>query len=190
MNANIEELRPPGCVCPEWHRGHDEECKVSVRLRMWMVQRRLHPDKPITGPLCDPFTSKLFQAVVNDELLMAQAKLLFNDDPTNEQRTYYAVALTVSGLWEEDKVDADGLHRFSPEWPLADAPKIDLQQVAMNGGPPCFALLVGDGRERYCGRALRWRGHGVSHEFVSADDALARARCAALASDGLTNQLA
>ena len=37
-------------------------------------------------------------------------------------------------------------------------PKLDWQQVVMNGGPACFALLD-DEAGWYCGRAQRWEGH-------------------------------
>jgi len=193
VQTNIEDLRPPGCQCDDWRHVHEYDCKVSVRARLWAVQKRVHSDKPITGPNADPFTSKLFQAVVNDELLMAQANLLFNDQPTEAQRNYYNVMLTITGLWSG---------AGHPAWPLSDAPKLDLRQVVLNGGPPCFALLPGEqlkdgyqvGRARYCGRAKRWPGHaklidgtggagGSSHEFVSADEALAAAKQATKTSD-------
>lgn len=44
----------------------------------------------------------------------------------------------------------------------------DWQQVALNGGPPCFHL---EG-ERFCLRAERWDGHGIDHQFVSLGDLL------------------
>lgn len=34
-------------------------------------------------------------------------------------------------------------------------PYMDLRQVIMNGGPPCYWI---EGRH-YCGRAERWAGH-------------------------------
>lgn len=46
------------------------------------------------------------------------------------------------------------------------AEKMDWQQVALNGGPPCFHS---DGK-CFCGRALRWEGHPEDHKFVSLAD--------------------
>jgi hypothetical protein len=48
-------------------------------------------------------------------------------------------------------------------------PKLDWQQVVMNGGPACFALLD-DEAGWYCGRAQRWDGHDYEHKFVSLED--------------------
>lgn len=48
------------------------------------------------------------------------------------------------------------------------AQNMDWQQVALNGGPPCFHL---DG-DRFCSRAERWPGHKVVHRFVSLLDLL------------------
>jgi hypothetical protein len=45
-------------------------------------------------------------------------------------------------------------------------PQMDWQQVALNGGPPCFAQLD-DEEGWFCGRAERWEGHDGEHEFVS-----------------------
>jgi hypothetical protein len=42
------------------------------------------------------------------------------------------------------------------------AKQMDWQQVVLNGGPPCFHL---EGT-KFCGRAERWAGHGVDHDFV------------------------
>lgn len=56
-----------------------------------------------------------------------------------------------------------------------DNPQMDWQQVALNGGPPCFAL-AGDADTHYCGRAQRWAGHDNHHKFVSLDDLLSTAR--------------
>jgi hypothetical protein len=53
--------------------------------------------------------------------------------------------------------------------------EMDWQQVVLNGGPPCFALLD-DEPDRYCGRAERWAGHDGEHEFVSLADLLAKTR--------------
>lgn len=51
------------------------------------------------------------------------------------------------------------------------AEKADWQQVVLNGGPPCFALVDADGT--FCLRAERWMGHGTDHhEFVSLAHAL------------------
>jgi hypothetical protein len=55
-------------------------------------------------------------------------------------------------------------------------PRMDWQQVALNGGPPCF--YVEDGR--YCGRAQRWAGHHgdpVVHEFVPLEYVTAKPMC-------------
>lgn len=46
---------------------------------------------------------------------------------------------------------------------------MDWQQVALNGGPPCFHLCE-DGH--YCGRAQRWEGHGSMHKYVPLMDLL------------------
>lgn len=46
--------------------------------------------------------------------------------------------------------------------------QMDWQQVALNGGPPCFALL-NDENGWYCGRAERWEGHDGEHRFISLD---------------------
>lgn len=53
-------------------------------------------------------------------------------------------------------------------------PQIDWQQVALNGGPPCFFV---EGPQ-YCGRAECWPGHGneAFHDYVSLDDLLATVR--------------
>ena len=48
-------------------------------------------------------------------------------------------------------------------------PKLDWQQVVMNGGPACFALLD-DEAGWYCGRAQRWEGHDYEHKYVSLED--------------------
>jgi hypothetical protein len=53
---------------------------------------------------------------------------------------------------------------------LLAAEHMDWQQVAMNGGPPCFAISESDGH--FCGRAQRWDGHDGSHAFVSLADLL------------------
>lgn len=47
-------------------------------------------------------------------------------------------------------------------------PKMDWTQVALNGAPPCWAVLDGD----YCGRAEWWGGHGSDHAYVSEDESL------------------
>src|SRR5690348_7967596 len=64
-------------------------------------------------------------------------------------------------------------------------PQMDWQQVALNGGPPCFHV---EGPQ-FCGRAERWHGHGnpAFHDFVSLQQyvtkAIAdeRARCMRIA---------
>lgn len=43
---------------------------------------------------------------------------------------------------------------------------MDWQQVALNGGPPCFAQLE-DEEGWFCGRAEQWDGHNGEHEFIS-----------------------
>jgi len=47
---------------------------------------------------------------------------------------------------------------------------MDLQQVVLNGGPPCFYV---EGPQ-FCGRAERWPGHGNAafHDFVSLESTL------------------
>jgi hypothetical protein len=50
---------------------------------------------------------------------------------------------------------------------LLAARHMDWQQVIMNGGPPCFAIMD-DGH--FCGRAKHWPGHNVIHTFVSLED--------------------
>jgi hypothetical protein len=55
--------------------------------------------------------------------------------------------------------------------PLLAARRMDWQQVVMNGGPPCFAILEGE-RGNFCGRAHRWEGHDSHHAFVSLEDLL------------------
>lgn len=54
-------------------------------------------------------------------------------------------------------------------------PKMDWEQVALNGGPPCFALLS-DEDGWYCGRAERWDGHDGEHNYVSLEQLLASQR--------------
>lgn len=76
--------------------------------------------------------------------------------------------------------------------PGVDLPVMDWEQVRLNGGPPCFALIgevTPDGAPRYCGRAQRWDGHPVDHAFVSeverfADNAALRKRIEELESAG------
>lgn len=65
-----------------------------------------------------------------------------------------------------------------------ETPQMDWQQVAINGGPPCFAVGV-DAQGWYCGRAQRWDGHDYDHKFVSLDDLLnaERERCAKIVND-------
>jgi hypothetical protein len=46
----------------------------------------------------------------------------------------------------------------------AAARNADWQQVALNGGPPCFAL---EPAGHFCLRAERWAGHPEMHPFVS-----------------------
>lgn len=55
-------------------------------------------------------------------------------------------------------------------------PRMDWQQVVLNGGPPCFALFNGPRSGSYCGRAQRWAGHDSDHKFVSLVDLLATVR--------------
>lgn len=51
---------------------------------------------------------------------------------------------------------------------------MDWQQVVLNGGPPCFAVLD-DEEGWYCGRAERWEGHDGEHRFISLSDLLTSA---------------
>lgn len=53
---------------------------------------------------------------------------------------------------------------------LHAAGNMDWQQVVLNGGPPCFAIVDGDAS--FCGRAQRWEGHDCHHKFVSLKDLL------------------
>lgn len=60
---------------------------------------------------------------------------------------------------------------------LQAADQMDWQQVALNGGPPCFHFENG----KFCGRAERWPGHEVKtreawslHSFVSLAKLLGR----------------
>src|SRR5689334_16034514 len=57
----------------------------------------------------------------------------------------------------------------------AENPQMDWQQVALNGGPPCFYV---EGPQ-YCGRAERWPGHGnpAFHDFVSLEYVTAKPMC-------------
>jgi hypothetical protein len=54
------------------------------------------------------------------------------------------------------------------------AQEADWQQVALNGGPPCFHL-EGNVVPRLCLRARRWAGHDTDHTYVSLGDLLSRA---------------
>ena len=63
--------------------------------------------------------------------------------------------------------------------PTASVPQMDWQQVALNGGPPCFALDH-ERPDRYCGRAQRWQGHDYDHKFVSLEHLLSETRARAL----------
>lgn len=47
------------------------------------------------------------------------------------------------------------LEELTPDW----------QQIYLNGGPPCFAVMEED--LRFCNRAERWEGHPSDHKFVS-----------------------
>ena len=50
--------------------------------------------------------------------------------------------------------------------------KADWEQVVLNGGPPCFALMPDD---QFCLRAERWAGHfrdTHDHKFVTLAQAL------------------
>jgi hypothetical protein len=67
---------------------------------------------------------------------------------------------------------------MSTERDKANTPQMDWQQVALNGRPPCFALLD-DEDGWYCGRAERWEGHDGEHKFIPLADALANARAEA-----------
>ena len=75
---------------------------------------------------------------------------------------------------------------------ITETPQMDWQQVALNGGPPCFAVNTpNDLPNRYCGRAEQWEGHGSIHDYVSLDDLLnaERERCAKIA-DGFADVVA
>lgn len=50
--------------------------------------------------------------------------------------------------------------------PASTEPVMDWEQVRLNGGPPCYAVLP-DAPGRYCGRAERWPGHPVDHPFIA-----------------------
>jgi len=53
-----------------------------------------------------------------------------------------------------------------PEQKYVDAAEnFDWMQVHLNGSPPCFHFE--EDRQRFCGRAKRWEGHKLMHEFVS-----------------------
>jgi len=54
---------------------------------------------------------------------------------------------------------------------LLAAEHMDWQQVVLNGGPPCFAIVENDSGH-FCGRAQRWEGHDSHHTFVSLADLL------------------
>lgn len=62
--------------------------------------------------------------------------------------------------------------------------RMDWQQVALHGGPPCFHVDH-ESPDRYCGRAQRWDGHDHDHKYVSLDDLLnaERERCAKILED-------
>jgi hypothetical protein len=49
------------------------------------------------------------------------------------------------------------------------AARADWEQVELNGGQPCFALMRDD---QFCLRSEQWVGHGSDHEFVSLAQAL------------------
>lgn len=58
---------------------------------------------------------------------------------------------------------------------MSQEPQLDWQQVVLNGGPACFAMLE-DENGWYCGRAQRWEGHDGEHKFVSLQDLTATIR--------------
>ncbi len=61
--------------------------------------------------------------------------------------------------------------RTSESRPIVTAAQnADWQQVALNGGPPCFHLAG----EKFCLAAQRWAGHPEHHAFVSLVDLLER----------------
>jgi hypothetical protein len=66
---------------------------------------------------------------------------------------------------------------MSNELATAEFPQMDWQQVALNGGPPCFYV---EGPQ-YCGRAERWPGHGnpAFHDFVPLEYVTAKPMCPA-----------
>ena len=55
---------------------------------------------------------------------------------------------------------------------MPNEPQMDWTQAALNGGPPCFALLDDEGW--YCGRAQRWEGHDGEHPFVSLEQMIVK----------------
>lgn len=59
-------------------------------------------------------------------------------------------------------------------------PLMDWEQVALNGGPPCFYVETNtpDEQPRFCGRARRWQGHGVQtfHSYVSLEEFISAER--------------
>lgn len=81
------------------------------------------------------------------------------------------------GLWTFRKAHDDDIEyrRVLPD-SQQTLPRMDWDQVAANGGPPCFHIETNtpDEHPQFCGRAERWQGHGVRefHNFVSLDDLL------------------
>jgi hypothetical protein len=67
---------------------------------------------------------------------------------------------------------------------LLPCPLMDWEQVALNGGPPCFHVEDGT-PERFCGRAKRWQGHGVAtfHDYVSLEEFVASRRTGSVGAD-------
>ncbi len=60
------------------------------------------------------------------------------------------------------------LKRKNKSQPSAkDVPTMDWQQVALNGGPPCFAVGADGDPLRFCGRAELWHGHDDHHKYIS-----------------------
>ena len=72
-----------------------------------------------------------------------------------------------------------GTSMTDPDPVFRAAREMNWQQVALNGGPPCF-FREEDGR--FCGRAERWGGHesstllALDHRFTSLYDLLREQR--------------
>lgn len=58
---------------------------------------------------------------------------------------------------------------------VKEVAQMDWEQVRLNGGPPCFSTMLAKGERSgwHCGRAERWGGHGVLHEYISFEQMIA-----------------